>query len=99
MNHAIEVYRKDNRRRDERQWRRRFCASVLTGAVVAAVLLYRLSDLADRCRIDARLHRRNCCSSANSGAQRRQVSGMKSSPCGFKQGMNIWKVDPVAIES
>jgi cell division septal protein FtsQ len=99
----LKVYRKDNRRRDERRWRRRLVrVGILTGAVVATVLLYRLSG---PLLIAAASTRDFIVNNGYFSVREIQVRGGDKvsgneivAIAGLKQGMNIWKVDPVAIE-
>ncbi|MGH7874954.1 MAG: cell division protein FtsQ/DivIB [Candidatus Binatia bacterium] len=99
----LKVYRKDNRKRDQQPWRRRARrAGILAGAVLAGLVFYLLSGplvvavtstrdfIVDNPYFSVREIQ------VRGGSK---VSGNEIvTIAGLKQGMNIWKVDPAAIE-
>lgn len=99
----LKVYRKDNRKRDERRWRRLIVrVGIFAGALVAAVVLYRLSG---PLLIAAASTRDFIVNNAYFSVREIQVRGGDKvsgnqivAIAGLKQGMNIWRVDPAAIE-
>lgn len=100
----LKVYRRDNRKRDERRWRRRLWqAGVLLGAAIVAVALYRASG---PLLIAAASTRDFVVENPYFSVREIQVRGGDKvsgneivAVAGLQQGMNIWRVDPAAIES
>jgi len=99
----LKVYRKDNRKKDIGRWRRYLIrVGVAAGAVVLCVVLYRLSG---PIAIAAASLRDFIVENAYFSVREIQVRvGERVSGneiiaiAGLRQGMNIWKVDPAAIE-
>jgi cell division protein FtsQ len=100
----LKVYRKDNRKRDERRWRKWIRrAGIFLGAAIAAVALYRASG---PLMIAAASTRDFIVDNAYFSVREIQVRGGDRvngneivALAGLKQGMNIWRVDPAAIEN
>jgi cell division septal protein FtsQ len=99
----LKVYRKDNRKRDGRRWRRLFVrVGIFVVAVTGAAMLYRFSD---PLLIVIASTRAFIVDNAYFSVREIQVRGGEKvsgneivAIAGLKQGMNIWQVDPVAIE-
>ena len=99
----LKVYRKDNRKKDIGRWRRYLIrVGAAAGAVVLGVVLYRLSG---PMAIAAASLRDFIVENAYFSVREIQVRvGERVSGneiiaiAGLRQGMNIWKVDPAAIE-
>jgi cell division septal protein FtsQ len=99
----LKVYRKDNRKRDGRRWRRLSVrVGVFVVAVAGAAMLYRFSD---PLLIAIASTRAFIVDNAYFSVREIQVRGSDKvsgneivAITGLKRGMNIWQVDPVAIE-
>jgi cell division septal protein FtsQ len=99
----LKVYRKDNRKRDQQRWRRWMMrAGILAGLAVATLVLYRLSG---PLVIAVASTRDFIIDNPYFSVREIQVRGGDKvsgneivTIAGLKQGMNIWKVDPAAIE-
>ena len=99
----LKVYRKDNRKRDGRRWRRLSVrVGVFVVAVAGAAMLYRFSD---PLLIAIASTRAFIVDNAYFSVREIQVRGSDKvsgneivAITGLKQGVNIWQVDPVAIE-
>ena len=99
----LKVYRKDNRKKEVRHWRRyliRFGA--LAGLMVAGLALYRLSGPV---LIAAASLRDFIIENPYFSVREIQVRGGEKvsgneivTIAGLRQGMNIWRIDPSAIE-
>jgi len=99
----LKVYRKDNRKRDRQPWRRWMMrAGILAGLGVATLVLYRLSG---PLVIAVASTRDFIIDNPYFSVREIQVRGGDKvsgneivTIAGLKQGMNIWKLDPAAIE-
>ena len=99
----LKVYRKDNRKRDGRRWRRlSMRVGVFVVAVAGAAMLYRFSE---PLLIAIASTRAFIVDNAYFSVREIQVRGSDKvsgneivAITGLKRGMNIWQVDPVAIE-
>jgi hypothetical protein len=99
----LQVYRRDNRKRDQRRWLRRLLRiGVMAGLAIGAVALYRLSE---PILIAAGSVRDFVLENPYFGVHEIQVRGGDkvsgdevAKVAGLRRGMNIWKVDPVSIE-
>ncbi len=99
----LKVYRKDNRKRDGRRWRRLSVrVGVFVVAVAGAAMLYRFSE---PLLIAIASTRAFIVDNAYFSVREIQVRGSDKvsgneivAITGLKRGMNIWQVDPVAIE-
>jgi len=99
----LKVYRRDNRKRDEQRGRRRWLAAgVIALLLVASMLLYRLSGpvaIAVRSTKDFIADNRYFAVRQIEVHGGDKVGGDEIvAMAGLRQGMNIWKVDAVAIE-
>jgi cell division protein FtsQ len=100
----LKVYRRDNRKRDERRWRGRIRRTgIFLGAAIAAAALYQsrgplLIAAASTRDFIVENHYFSVGEIQVRGGDR--VSGHEIvAVAGLQQGMNIWRVDPAAIES
>ena len=99
----LKVYRKDNRKKDIGRWRRCLIRlGIAVGAVVLCVVLYRLNgpmliaaaSLRDFVVDNPYFSVREIQVRAGERVRGNQIVAI----AGLRQGMNIWKVDPAAIE-
>lgn len=99
----LKVYRRDNRKKGERGWRRRvFHVSLVLGSVFLAAALYRLSGPFG---IAAASLYEFVLDNPYFSVQQIQVRGSEKvsgsevvAIAGLRRGMSIWKIDPAAIE-
>jgi cell division protein FtsQ len=99
----LKVYRKDNRKRDERRWRRGLLrAGIAVGLMLAAIVLYRLSG---PLVIAALSLREFVLENPYFSVREIQVRGGDKvngneivALAGLRQGMSIWSLDLPAIE-
>ena len=99
----LKVYRKDNRKKDIGRWRRYLLrVGLAAGAIVLSVALYRLSgpmfiaaaSLRDFIIENPYFSVREIQVRAGERVSGNEIIAI----AGLHQGMNIWKVDPAAIE-
>ncbi len=99
----LKVYRKDNRKKDIDRWHRYgIRVGVAASAVVLSIVLYRLSGPISIAALSLRdFIVENAYFSVREIQVRagERVSGTEIiAVAGLRQGMNIWRVDPAAIE-